>query len=457
MQKTYIVRRSGSMFIPEEEKQPSYSFGTKRRKMTRRRPRNHSLTSPTTYMVMHIVKDIVRGVFPVITERSAQRKRVIAKKQADDLQLRNDETKRDEMKMNKDWVRFFPPIMTAKQIIGQPEAVARLRTYLTSFSLEILEVERPRFRLALIYGRSGVGKTAIVQAIARDLKFEVHTIGTRGIYQLLMTVGVANSLVGSARPLILVDDYELKADKEMKILSTFLKKYTLCNTPIIITSSRSKHEYLRPVLKECWTVGLHRLFDRDMHKIITGICHRQGCRINSDVRTSIVNASSGDVRHAANLIYTQYLGAGAQSESDHLGSIYDYVRTMLRPRPSQGVLRTISGSIHFAASIVVNNSIGWTQNIDTYGGFTETMSDVDMLENNDFNLDTSEFASHLMYIASQDPRLRVPQTSRLKPHSQAYMMRTKISKVQYEPPVFKSTKKEIDHEMNLAFAGVKKY
>jgi hypothetical protein len=125
-----------------------------------------------------------------------------------------------ERKFREDWLK---PCET-QQMFGVDQQVASLKSYLTGDP-------SVRKALCLLAGKSGVGKTASLRCVAREMGYRVVEInhstfkGQNEIYQKMVNVCLRMNLDSSLKPLLIIEDIDGGHESSMKSVLSAISRY----------------------------------------------------------------------------------------------------------------------------------------------------------------------------------------------------------------------------------------
>lgn len=200
--------------------------------------------------------------------------------------------------MNKDalpWGVKYAPMSLA--VVPQPAAVAELAAFLKAF---------PKRRGLILVGPSGVGKTAMVYALAHEKQLEIvetNASDYRTADEITQKVGSAArqaSLFGASK-LILVDEIDgLAGNKDrggVPALADILEKTAF---PIILTASDVADKKYAPLVKKCAVVMVPPVDAAGAAIVLASIARAEDIKADEALLKCIARRAGGDLRAAIN-------------------------------------------------------------------------------------------------------------------------------------------------------------
>lgn len=163
----------------------------------------------------------------------------------------------------------------------------------------------------ILYGKPGIGKTTIAEAI-------VKTIGSK--YRMLnavinnkkdFDVVVEEAKLFNGFVVIMDEIHRLNKDKQ-DLLLPYLESGLI--TLIGMTTSNPYHKINPAIRSRCQIFELQELSSDDLMKAIERACaseYLKGITIEEDAKQFIATVSSGDLRHAYNLLEVAYYASDA--------------------------------------------------------------------------------------------------------------------------------------------------
>lgn len=224
------------------------------------------------------------------------------------------------------WVERYRP-QTLDEVVGNEEAKRLLRSWLDSWISG-----SPKHRALLLVGPPGVGKTASVHAIARDLDVELVEFNAsdkrnqENIEKIVWRAATQETLDGRERVILLDEVDGLSGIGDRGGLGAILKVIEQTVHPIIMTANDMSNPRLKDLLKVCEVVTYQALDAENMMLVLRRILEDISVHVDQGVLEQVVERSGGDLRAAIGDL--EAIVEGGQQQRGGLGSIRDTRRTM---------------------------------------------------------------------------------------------------------------------------------
>ena len=156
----------------------------------------------------------------------------------------------------------------------------------------------------IFYGKPGIGKTSIANAIVEELgiryKFMNATINNKADFD----IAIAEAKMYGDMVLIIDEIHRMNKDKQ-DLLLPYIENGTIIL--IGLTTSNPYHKINPAIRSRCQIFELHELNDQDIIKGLKRACqYLDNIKINNDTLKYITNLASGDLRFALNLLEMAY-------------------------------------------------------------------------------------------------------------------------------------------------------
>jgi len=181
------------------------------------------------------------------------------------------------------WTEKYKP-GKLEEVLGNPKAVIDLKNY---------RWEKP----LLLYGAPGIGKTVLVEALAKETGFELAEINDDNIASGRSIVQTG-SLFG-ARKLILFDNVD-----QMDNIREVAEILKVSRNPMMLITSDFDSKRLATIKKMCEKIQMKRPASVSVAKLLERICKEEGVEADKEVLKKIAENSQGDMRAAVNDLET---------------------------------------------------------------------------------------------------------------------------------------------------------
>lgn len=163
-----------------------------------------------------------------------------------------------------------------------------------------------RGKALLLYGPTGIGKTLIVEIIAKENRFNLTEINTTDkdivsyIKEVLLPASKESSLFN--RRLILIDEVDSFSDRGA--IAEIIKIIKESTSPVILTASNAYAEKLKTLRYYCTLVRVNRIPVNLIERELKRIALREKINIREEMIRRIAADSDGDMRAAINDLET---------------------------------------------------------------------------------------------------------------------------------------------------------
>ncbi|MCK5402489.1 replication factor C large subunit, partial [Candidatus Bathyarchaeota archaeon] len=251
------------------------------------------------------------------------------------------------------WVEKYRP-KTIAEVIGNEDAKASFVDWIKS---------KRRRKAVLLYGPSGVGKTALVHATAHDLKYnvvEMNASDTRTKKLITKIAGPTTSLISLDKffrnikgTILLLDEIDgIYGREDRGGVGTIVKIISESQIPIVLTANITDVQKLRPILKVCYSIKFRRVRTQLLLAFLSKICREEGISAEKQALEIITQNSRGDVRSAINDL--QILGIRKKiirkEDVEHITSrnqgldVYDTLRDLFSAKSSRDAKKILDSS-----------------------------------------------------------------------------------------------------------------
>jgi len=202
------------------------------------------------------------------------------------------------------WVEKYRP-KKIDDIIGNEEAKATF--------IEWLKNKHRKKKAVLLYGPPGVGKTALVNAAAREFGYliiEMNASDTRSEKAVNAVAKPATSYValdsfsGATKTtgnLLFLDEVDgIAGNEDRGGVSAIIKIIEDSLVPVIMAANDPNIDKLRPLKKECLLIRFHQIRVPLIIALLQKICLLEHVKAEFEALERIAQNSRGDIRSAIN-------------------------------------------------------------------------------------------------------------------------------------------------------------
>lgn len=183
------------------------------------------------------------------------------------------------------------------EVVNQREAKEKLLRWLRSW--------RTGKKAALLYGPPGNGKTCTVEALAKEMNFdllEMNASDVRTKERIERIIGRAireSTLFGTIGRIILIDEVDgLEAMYDRGGTRAIIKIIQESIYPVILTANDPWDRRLYDIRKMCDLIEFRKVPQRDIVKRLDYICRMEGVKADFRVLQAIAARNEGDLRGA---------------------------------------------------------------------------------------------------------------------------------------------------------------
>ena len=185
-----------------------------------------------------------------------------------------------------------------KEFVNQKEAVEKLKKFVATW--------KPGKKALLFYGPPGTGKTCLVEAFARDYKYELIQMNAsdfrskKRIEEVFGHAMTQKSFFYKSK-LFLIDEVDgISGRGDSGGISAVINIIKKSLYPVILTANDPYGKRLGTLRKYCELVQFKPLSVWDIEKKLKEICEKEKISIDRDALRALAKRSKGDLRSAIN-------------------------------------------------------------------------------------------------------------------------------------------------------------
>ncbi|ACB40923.1 replication factor C large subunit [Pyrobaculum neutrophilum] len=226
------------------------------------------------------------------------------------------------------WVEKYRP-KAFSEIVNQEEAKTLLASWICARFrapkefcarwAKKREKEVAEAKAVLLAGPPGIGKTTVVHALAREIRYELIELNASDIRtgeRIKLVVGRGlkeSSLFGYEGKLVLFDEVDgLHVKEDEGGLEAIVEIVETAKVPIVMTANNPYDPKFRPLRDISLVVNLKRLSEEEVVEVLRRICTAEGAKCEEEALRSIAKSSLGDLRAAINDLQ-MYLSGGRKT------------------------------------------------------------------------------------------------------------------------------------------------
>jgi replication factor C large subunit len=210
------------------------------------------------------------------------------------------------------WVEKYKP-KNMEEVIGQEKAKQEFLRWIKSW--------KPKSKAALFYGPTGVGKTSMVHAYAKENGLDVIELNAsdyrtaKQIHQVIGNSLKQKSLFGKSK-IFLIDEIDgLTADDKGGALE-ILKLIKESSYPIVFTANDPWDKRISAIKENSVLIEFSSVSYWDALRMLKKICEGEGIKHDEEVLKYIAKIAGGDLRSAVNDLQTIAYGRREISMKD---------------------------------------------------------------------------------------------------------------------------------------------
>ncbi|MCS7104922.1 MAG: replication factor C large subunit [Thermofilaceae archaeon] len=218
-----------------------------------------------------------------------------------------------EERIKVPWVEKYRP-STIDDVIGNPDSKREFIAWLNKW----LAGKTPEKKAVILHGPPGCGKTSLVHAATKQLGLELVEVNasdvrtSEALRRRVLRAAIEGTLSGARSKIILLDEVDgISPREDAGGLETITEIIRSSRHPVVLTANDPWHPSLRDLRNLCELIEFKKIGVREIVKVLSDICKREGVDCDPAVIKAIAENSEGDLRAAINDL--QSIAAGRRA------------------------------------------------------------------------------------------------------------------------------------------------
>jgi len=223
------------------------------------------------------------------------------------------------------WSEIYRP-QSVEQMIGNEDARLAVMKWLSRW----IDGSRP----LLLVGPSGVGKTTLVNVLARKFNYdliEMNASDTRNredLETLIMPMFNNTSVFGRTMLLFLDEVDGISGREDAGGIESLVKMMKEPTIPVIMAANTQDNTKIKQLTKVCKIIKFNPIPPRELAMFLEHVLKSHNKQLDTEEKISIVNRSRGDIRSLLNSVQGKVAGYNVMREDifeiDIAGAINGY-------------------------------------------------------------------------------------------------------------------------------------
>ncbi len=197
------------------------------------------------------------------------------------------------------WTEKYRP-RKVSEVIGNGESISKFLKWIDSWE----KGAPPRRKMALLYGPQGVGKTSLVQALARERHYdlvEMNASDWRSAEKISRVAGRASqsNTLNNQRRIILLDEVDgVSGTRDRGGIPAIIRMQNKSKLPIVLTANDPWNPKFSTLRSRCMMVEFKPVRRREIAALLERISRIEGINADSEALRLLAERAEGDVRAA---------------------------------------------------------------------------------------------------------------------------------------------------------------
>ena len=195
------------------------------------------------------------------------------------------------------WVEKYKP-KSLKEVVGQQEINKKVLNWYNKWGLGA--------KALLLYGNTGIGKTAIVHALAAELDYEILELNAsdfRNKEQIKNIIGGSSKQASLFKKgkIVLIDEVDgISGKEDYGGMAEVIKCIKESSHRIILTANDPWNSKFSNLRRTCELIQLNELNELIILNVLKKICNDEKIKFNEIALKNLAEISKGDLRAAIN-------------------------------------------------------------------------------------------------------------------------------------------------------------
>jgi replication factor C large subunit len=183
------------------------------------------------------------------------------------------------------------------QVFGQQMAVTQLKEFIVNY-------KQQRMKAVVLVGPIGVGKTASVYALAKELNYEVLEINSSNLrnqesIKTFLGAALGQRSLFFTQKMVLIDEVDnISGVKDRGCVPALIKAIEKSVYPVILTGNDIEDSKFKVLRKTCKVIDYHKLEYRSIAHCLQWICEQENLMFDDKALNSLARQADGDMRAA---------------------------------------------------------------------------------------------------------------------------------------------------------------